>query len=394
MAWNEREREEETGSAGKRKAPYDYAKDSSGTICVPDFHALKETLRRVNDPQFKTSKFSLVILSMIKRPSAAGHRCFQVGVSYLPAISDPLRLNPTKADVEIIVSNPAPFSAPSKPSPRDQSASISAPTKIMLTQEIFHRIMWIHYLSSKEDQGTLPHRYQLQKDRQTRFYALRDFQVARLVCKDWNRWLLNDIVFWRHLCIQGEKSFASARDVLDRFPNHSFHIRVRANHAPESYFPVHQSGYDSCDEDDGDDEKDDGDEYGDVDEEYRSDEEDESEPVPTREKSQRFFGLWVEGAIELISSNLPRCEAISLRLPTQTLHRTLISWANVAAPGLRRFYIEATDYDGRTTLDLVMHGRPHNPMNPPSGPLLPAPFLRQSPNLTSLTIMNCRIDIF
>ncbi|KZS88964.1 hypothetical protein SISNIDRAFT_489622 [Sistotremastrum niveocremeum HHB9708] len=93
--------------------------------------------------------------------------------------------------------------------------------------EIFHRIIWDSLLLPSSYQSTLPHRYHLQEDRQVRFYTLPDFQNARLVCRQWNQWLLNDFECWRHLCIQGSKSLEIARDVIERFPGRPFQIRIR-----------------------------------------------------------------------------------------------------------------------------------------------------------------------
>ncbi|KZT37570.1 hypothetical protein SISSUDRAFT_836741 [Sistotremastrum suecicum HHB10207 ss-3] len=115
--------------------------------------------------------------------------------------------------------------------------------------EIFHRILWDFLLLPSSYQLTLPHRYHLQEDRQVRFYTLPDFQNARLVCRQWNQWLLHDFECWRHLCIQGSKSLDIARDVIGRFPGRPFRIRIRVRPRDEE---VRFDEFEDSDEEDED----------------------------------------------------------------------------------------------------------------------------------------------
>ncbi|KZT38027.1 hypothetical protein SISSUDRAFT_1047615 [Sistotremastrum suecicum HHB10207 ss-3] len=257
-----------------------------------------------------------------------------------------------------------------------------------IPEEIFHRIMWNHHLHPQAALGTLPSQYHLQKDRQTRFYALPDFQIARLVCRTWNQWLLKDFAFWQHLCIQGETSLTITKDVLDRFPNHSFHIRIRI---PDHHF-LALKPYDYGDLFDSDSEDEDG---VDEDEESRgskerdaewSDEEDEF-PGPMGE-TRKAFGPWVEETEHFMPSILHRCEAICLHLPPQILHPLLISWTNIGAPNLRRFLVESPAITLGTSMDMDSSARykeseVHKYDQPPL-----IPFLRKSPKLTSIALMN------
>ncbi|KZS88641.1 hypothetical protein SISNIDRAFT_489884 [Sistotremastrum niveocremeum HHB9708] len=105
-----------------------------------------------------------------------------------------------------------------------------------IPEEIFHRIMWHHRFKHQEMLGLLPDREHLQVDRQFRFYALPEFQNARLVCRLWNKWLSNDFAFWRHFVIEGEKSLEIAKVLTARFPSHAFHIRIRVDHVDDEDF--------------------------------------------------------------------------------------------------------------------------------------------------------------
>ncbi|KZS86347.1 hypothetical protein SISNIDRAFT_492038, partial [Sistotremastrum niveocremeum HHB9708] len=111
------------------------------------------------------------------------------------------------------------------------------------------------------------------------------------------------------------------------------------------------------------------------------------------EPTEKLPGPWVQEAIELVCTILPRLEAISLRLPTQTIHDALIKWAKFGAPNLRRLSLEAADYDGRTSRDREIYISSANPKQhkPPPPPL--APFLSQSPSLDSVVIRNYYVPI-
>lgn len=301
--------------------------------------------------------------------------------------------------------------------PVDHIQISSPPMALNIPEEIFHRIMWDHQFSRLERLELLSHEYHLQlPDRQCRFYTFSDFQNARLVCRMWNKWLSNDFAFWKHFCIQGEKSLEIAKNVTARFPAHPFHISVRVDHVSSDDF------YQYCDSEEEEDETDEvelGDAHvaGGGDEAVgfvldltivgsitncEESEDSESEDLEHNHDgtvvkpamAKKLPGPWVQDAIELVLSILPQLEAISLRLPTQTIHKALTRWANIGAPGLRRCSLEATDYDGRTYRDceryvLSTNPREHKPLPPPL-----APFLHRSPILESVTIRNYYVPIW
>ncbi|KZT38029.1 hypothetical protein SISSUDRAFT_1129124 [Sistotremastrum suecicum HHB10207 ss-3] len=293
-----------------------------------------------------------------------------------------------------------------------------------IPEEIFHRIMWHHRFSHQERLALLPHREHLQIDRQFRFYTLPDFQNARLVCRLWNTWLSNDFAFWRHFCIEGEKSLAIAKIVTSRFPSHPFHIRIRVDHADIDEFHYYDYSDDSASETDDDIEDpvaevvhvpddvvvpdvvvqgDDDIDFEDIINDTTSEESEDSESedsdtdgkskVVRTEPTEKLPGPWLQEAIDLVSKILPQLEALSVRLPTQIIHNALIQWAKVGAHNLRRCSLEAADYDGRTVRDRDRYlnsanPKAHKPLPPPL-----APFLSQSPILDSIIIRNYYIPI-
>lgn len=273
--------------------------------------------------------------------------------------------------------------------------------------------MWCHHFSYREKFGFLSDQYHLQADRQFRFYALPDFQNARLVCRVWNNWLLNDFAFWKHFCIEGQRSLEFAKHLVARFPENLFHIRIRVDHGSDhEFFDCYESdedGVETGDEDDvamnaevghGEYVMAEGTEYSSSEESTDSDHEDRRASVPKGKMVAPTWipkvpGPWVHEAIKLVSSILPHIRAISLRLPTETIDTALFCWAKIGAPSLRQCSLEATDYDERTAKDVErwLSSAPadRKQFRPPPPTL--APFVSRAPLLSSIVFMNYYVPI-
>ncbi|KZT37559.1 hypothetical protein SISSUDRAFT_836069 [Sistotremastrum suecicum HHB10207 ss-3] len=298
--------------------------------------------------------------------------------------------------------------------------------------EIFHRIIWDFLLSPETNQGPLLGYYHLQQDRQVCVYSLVDFKNTRLVCRLWNKWLLNDFDCWRHLCIRGSKSLLIAIDTISRFPEHPFQIRIRVEADPDADsefgdgidFPFLDPMDDESDEDPGligfgsedslsnvDEEEPSGEGDGgitdnahgvawrdlpldegasDLDDDFIDGDDEDAEkeydffPPPPKSEVDLF---WVQEAIDLVTPLIPHCHGLFLHLPTSMIHIALVKWEN-GAPNLRRCAFEAIDYDGRTSKDLrrYMFSADRRKLKPPPPPL--RPFLSKSLDLESVLIMN------
>ncbi|KZT37560.1 hypothetical protein SISSUDRAFT_1048289 [Sistotremastrum suecicum HHB10207 ss-3] len=293
--------------------------------------------------------------------------------------------------------------------------------------EILHRILWDFLLRPETTQGLLPQRYHLQEDRRVCVYTLSDFQNARLVCRLWNQWLLNDFDFWRHLSITSAKNSLIAKDAISRFPEHPFEIRVLLEQDPYA-----ESGFwstagrvygsdgasdvemisDSSDSSDSDlsavDEADASDEgngsvAGDLPQENNAKLDPHVLPSPEdasdldadsvgdeggSENSYEVHHSWVLEALDLVTPIIPHCHGLFLHLPTQMIHTALEKWANPGAPALSHCTLEAIDYDGRTCDDVhrCRSAADRRKLKPPPPPL--QPFLTKSSDLQSILIMN------
>ncbi|KZS88976.1 hypothetical protein SISNIDRAFT_459184 [Sistotremastrum niveocremeum HHB9708] len=289
--------------------------------------------------------------------------------------------------------------------------------------EIFHRILCNFLIMPQASQRLLSSTHHLQEDRQVCYYALRDFRNSRLVCRLWNKWLLEDFEFWRHLRVNSMESLGLAKEAISRFEGYPFHIRVTAEPDPnaEKMF-MEDNGSDSGSEDS---------ESNDSSEEEEPDKDGDStrnavspsdkqneeataeafsaggsavagESAENRASSCRNHSheiesgtpsgsasqAWIEEAVALLLPVIPFCEGIHLHLLTQLLHSTLEIWSFSGAPKLRHCTLEAIDYDGRNIRDVIRYEdsaqpRAHKPPVPPV-----KCFFKQSPLLSSVTIMN------
>ncbi|KZT37565.1 hypothetical protein SISSUDRAFT_1129509, partial [Sistotremastrum suecicum HHB10207 ss-3] len=305
-----------------------------------------------------------------------------------------------------------------------------------LPAEIFHRIIFNFLLVPQASQRIFASEYHLVKDRQVCHYALCDFKNVRLVCRLWNRWLLHDFDFWRHLRVDGANSLTVAKDAMTRFPGYPFHIRICADPHPDAKKMFKDDGWfvwdfgdsdsnsddsndgfitDSADEegvsdgndtseddddesqnseissssnDEGSTESDGGTESSDTSKFYEEDERKETGMGPSAGAAVAENDEWIDDAIILFMTIIPTCEGIHLHLPTQSLHTALAFWGFFGAPKLHSCTFEAVDYDGRNVLDLRRYNhsanpRDHKPLTPPV-----KWFLQKSPLLSSVSIIN------
>ncbi|KZS88974.1 hypothetical protein SISNIDRAFT_489631 [Sistotremastrum niveocremeum HHB9708] len=295
--------------------------------------------------------------------------------------------------------------------------------------EIFHRILWDFLLRPEMTQGLLPERYHLQEDRQVCVYTLSDFQNARLVCRLWNKWLLNDFDVWRHLCIRSAKNSLVAKDAISRFPAHPFEIRVLVDPDPyadsdfgdefdsDSMAGGTEVDFDSdvslsaVDEDDATDEGNESiasnppeennaspepqvlpspEDPSDLDVDYVGEEGDSGNGYDffAQFHKNEIDHSWISEALDLVTPIIPHCRGLFLHLPTQMIHTALEKWADLGAPTLTRCAFEAIDYDGRTSKDVRRYRSAADPrkLKPPPPPL--HPFLQKSSDLHSILIMN------
>ncbi|KZS88971.1 hypothetical protein SISNIDRAFT_489628 [Sistotremastrum niveocremeum HHB9708] len=295
--------------------------------------------------------------------------------------------------------------------------------------ELFHKIIYDFLLVPQAPRRLLSTEYHLLEDRQVCYYAHRDFQNARLVCRLWNQWLMHNFDYWRYLCVHGINSLAIAKDAIDRFEGRPFHIRLLREPVLDDDKAFDESddsdsdtdgsseeedtseGYESIDEGDsfnesGDDsDSSEGTDASDTETLIADDEIDDGAKIgnsnPCRiickdthiEPGQESLelGSWMDQAMSLFVPIIPNCEGIHLHLPTQILHATLKRWAALGAPKLRRCTLHGVDYDGLTRGDLRRYERGDDPraLKPPAPPI--KSFLRNSPFLTAVTIMNYHV---
>ncbi|KZT38028.1 hypothetical protein SISSUDRAFT_1129123 [Sistotremastrum suecicum HHB10207 ss-3] len=260
-----------------------------------------------------------------------------------------------------------------------------------IPEEIFHRILWDNFLVQREAHGFLHPRYHLHKDRQVRFYALPDFQNARLVCRKWNEWLQNDFTFWKHFCIKGDKSLEVAKVVIDRYPRRLFHIRLWMEHVPSSKFDDPVDGDTSSDEEVQENEAEGPEDHGEeTNVAERSIDNESDVRAADAAHSRTLHASWIIEAFDFLSPLLKECETISLHLPTQAIQAAFMFWSRHGAPtcNLRHILIEAIDYNGRTEKDHVIYmnapNRRHHKPQPPSL----SPFFSSALLLESVSLIN------